>query len=252
MLVVPACLGWAAAGRLAPASLAGAAGVAALFLARAWLLSAIRDSRRRGTGPSSDAAAWLWGIAAAAAGMAGLAAAVTMAPPEAAATAGVSAAAVVLLGTAQFGSSLLGQGRSVAAELAGIAGLCACGPLAAASAGVADVGMAASTGVLSFAYFVSSFASVRAFQPRKKKMGRASCLAIHLLLGAALAGLVPVGWLSPAALLAFLPAFARLFWYAASPPASLPALGWREVASASAFAASAATVLLVSGDAGGP
>lgn len=252
MLVVPPCLGWAAAGRLSPASAAGAAGVAALFVARAWLLSAARASQRRNADSSRDGAAWLWGTLAAAAGIGGLAAAVTAAPQEARPVAGASAAAVLILGAAHSASSLLGHGRSVAAELAGIAGLCACGPLAAASAGLAQAETAISAGLLPAAYFASSFASVRAFQPRKKKMSRVSCLAIHVLLGAALAGLVPLGWLSPAALLAFLPAFARLFWYAASPPPSLPALGWREVAAASAFAASAVTVFLVSGEAGGP
>lgn len=252
MLAIPPCLGWAAAGRLSPASAAGAGGIAALFLARAWLLSAIRDSRRRRNDRSRAGPAWLWGTLAASAGTAGLTAAVTMAPREASGTAAVSAAAVALLGAAHFAASLLGYGRSVAAEFAGMAGLSACGPLVAGSAGVTHAGTAASAGLLSLAYFVSSFASVRTFQPRKRKMGQATCLAIHVLLGTTLAGLARVGWLSPATLLAFVPAYARLVWYAASPPASLPALGWREVASASAFAASAVTAFVVSADAGAP
>ena len=150
----------------------------------------------------------------------------------------------VALAAAAFGllyavAEAVGQGRRVALELIGMAGLSLSAPVMAVAAGVPVRGRALAVAALAFSYFASSLAFVRAYGRLREETIRAvlTCLLAHLALAAGLGWLVVSGRLSGWALAAFAPVLARAVWGMARPPRNLRGLGLREIWVATSFAA---------------
>ncbi len=244
MLLIPPVLGWAAAREVTGGSLLAAIGVALLFVARASIVPAVAGAFRRTKAAEADLRRRaVWGVAFTVGGLFCLTAGVALATER---TGAVIAAGLVLgLGLVHAGLGASRRDRGVPAELFAMAGLAAAAALVATAAGVAPGSAALAPAVLSLAYFLSTLACVRAFGRRPGRIGAGTSLVIHVLLWAALGALAWRRWLPAATILAFAPVLGRAVWYAAAPPRSVIALGWREVGVACAFTSAAVASFLV-------
>jgi hypothetical protein len=235
MLVIPLALGLAAAGGRPAASLWVIAGMVCVFLARAASIpAAARYLGGRSPGPTQLGSRLAWTFI-----YLGTAAACFLASGAARRTEFLTIAALPAgLGLVHAGFGLAGHDRRLGAEIVGMAALACAAPLIAAAAG--PVGAPAwGAAVLSFLYFLSSLAWVRAFRGIKTtgRLAVAPCLASHAAIGAAAAAVWAVGLIPGPALLALVPVAVRTAWGLRWPPVHLKALGLRELAVAGLFLA---------------
>lgn len=238
MLVIPLLLGLAVGRALETAALLLLPAMTFLFLSRyAALPAAARLIEGKPALPGYLARRFFWtGIYLSGCLACFLGALAQTAPGARRAALGV-AVVTVLLGGAQTVAALAGRGRSLWAELLGMAGLASAAPLVAAVSGHPVDARALGAALLALAYFVSSLVFVRAYRARARGEARAAvpCLAAHAVLGALLALLWMTGFIPAGALAAFIPVFTRTAWGLMSPPKNIRALGWSEVAVALLF-----------------
>ena len=248
MLAIPLLLGLAAVGSPGVASLLLLPAMTFLFLSRyAALPAAVRLAEGKAVPPGFVARRFLWTAVYLGASLVCLGAALSMVPAGAFAPTLRVGAATTILGAAQTVLVLLGRGRSLGAELAGMTGLASAAPLVVAASGGAVDGRALGAAMTALIYFVSSLAFVRAYRARAKGSRGAvtPCIGVHVLLGVLLLLLREAAWIPAGTLLAFVPVFARTAWGLRFPPRTIRTLGWREVAVAVLFTAGAAAALLV-------
>ena len=251
MLLIPLVLGLAAAGGPGAASLLLVPALTFLFLSRyAALPAAVRLLEGKPAPPGFVARRLLWTAVYLGASLACLVAALLSTPPGAFAVTLRVAAATTLLGAAQTALVFAGRGRSLGAELLGMAGLASAAPLVIVASGGPLDAQALGVGMVALGYFVSTLAFVRAWRARARGSAVAGAgLAAHLVLAALLVVLWREGFIPAGALAAFVPVFARTAWGLRSPPQTIRTLGWREAAVALAFTGIAVAAFL--GRAGG-
>jgi len=242
MLALPVLVGLLAAGRVPPGALLIVPASILLFLGR---FAAIPGGTRV---TRLDAARLAWTGIYFAGSAACLVAAVAAAPSVRRGDALLLAAGTGLLGAANAGLVLAGQGRRALTEALAMASVAATAPLAMVLATRPLDGRALGVGALCLAYFLSTLAFVRAHRRLREEASRrarvvAACTAVHVALVAGLLLLCRADWLPPAALLAFAPPLVRTGTGLARPARNLRILGWREVAVAASFLALAGTLL---------
>jgi heme/copper-type cytochrome/quinol oxidase subunit 3 len=151
------------------------------------------------------------------------------------------------LALAHAGLALAGRDRSIGGELVGMTGLAASGPLVMAAAGRPLDGRSWGVAAIVLVYALSSLSLVRAFRalPRDRIRPLAACSAVHVALGALLAGLWWAGWIPVMALAGLALLVARAAWGLLAPPRNLRIIGMREVAVAFLYASMATAALLI-------
>ncbi len=238
MLAIPAVLGGAAGGARAIALWLVPVATLLVFLAHHAIVPWAQRARERKPSPPGYAARRLgWGAAylvgASLVFAASVLAATSGARGPVFAIAGVAAALAVVYALA----AVYGRGRSLAAEVLGMAGVSLCGPMMAAAAGRPFDHSLFGAAALALGYFLSSLAFVHAYEWMRERRAAAvsACVVAHLALTAALATaasshVVPRWWWA-----AFVPVAARTAWGLARPPENLRRLGLREIAVAVAF-----------------
>jgi len=237
MLFIPMAVGLAAAHGPSAAALLFLPALVLLFLARAAALSAARHFLSRGAAPGRVPRPGfferhaIWSVFYLGASLALLIAALTSTPSATLTPTMVAVATVALLGGCQTLLALFGRGRSIGAEVIGMAGLATTAPLIVFASGRPPTAASISSGVIVLIYFLSSLSCVRAYRVERKAGGnsRRGDIIFHLALTGLLAGLWRVDFISSLVLLAFIPVFARTAWGLAFPPPNLAALGRREV-----------------------
>ncbi len=224
MLLLPLILGLVGTHRLTLASWIIPPAAVLLFLARFAAVPGGTHARRGRALP--------WATGYFLTSVAGLALAVTQtAQPWRNEAVGL-AAAVGLLGFANAGLVLARRGRTVSAKVAAMGSAALLAPLDMV-VGETDLhGEPAATGLLCFAYFLSSLVTVRTFRAGRTSAGAGS--ALNLTAHVVLAGVLVVGWLVGGLplglLLAFTPVVLRVGAGALRAPRHLRALGFRELA----------------------
>jgi hypothetical protein len=246
MLAIPTVLGGVECGaRSGAAWLVPAATLLGFLAHHAIVPWAQRVSDRKPSPPGYAARRLLWGVAYLAGALIvfsfALVATVAEARRPLLAIAGVASFFAAVYAVA----AVFGRGRSIAAEVVGMAGVSLSGPMMAAAGGRPPDGPLFAAAVLAMGYFLSSLAFVRAYE--RMREGRAAavsaCVVVHGalaagLIAAAVGGLLPRGWW-----VAFVPVAARTAWGLARPPGNLRQLGLREVAVALSFALLAGAAL---------
>jgi len=250
MLAIPLVVGSVAAGRPTMASVSIVPAVVLLFLARfAALPAATRLASGRNVPEGYFARRFLWsGIYLAASGALLLVAVTTTSPASRGATV-ATAMMTGVLGTIHAALALVALDRTVWGELIGLTGLACSAPLVISTAGRPMDGRAWSAGILCLGYFVSSLAYVRAYRRRTGRSGERdvllACVGVHVLVVASAAALWARGWLPAGGAWVHAPVVIRTAWGLARPPASLRAVGWTEMAVASAFLVLASLAFVV-------
>jgi hypothetical protein len=143
-----------------------------------------------------------------------------------------------VLGGAQTILALAGRGRTIAAEMLGMAGLACPAPLVVAVSGRPLDGRAAGGGILALLFFASSLAYVRAWRAREagsRESWWRPCLAAHLGLAVLAAGIGLAGWVPARTLVALLPVAARTAAGFRWPPRDVRVLGGLEAGVALLF-----------------
>jgi hypothetical protein len=151
----------------------------------------------------------------------------------------------VLCGASYTAASCARAGRLISAELMGMLAMSLSAPIMALAAGVpADLRLAGPP-ALAFAYSASTLSYVRAYTSLKQRRIEATvgCIAAHAAILGGLVLLGGAGWLSPWALLAFIPLLIRTAWGLARPPRNLRTVGMREIWVALCFTALAVAVI---------
>jgi hypothetical protein len=246
MLAIPVVLGGAAGGTRASAAWLVPVATLLVFLAHHAIVPWAQRMRERKPSPPGYAARrLLWGAAYLIAASLVFAAAVLAAPSGARGPLLAVAGVAAMLAAVYAVAAVFGRGRSLAAEVLGMAGVSLSGPMIAAAAGRPLDRALFGAGALALGYFLSSLAFVRAYEWMRE--GRAAavsaCVVAHLALAAALAAaatihVVPRWWW-----LAFIPVAARTAWGLVRPPGNLRQLGLREIAVALSFTLLATLVL---------
>jgi len=238
MLAIPVVLGGAAGGARAASSWLAPVATLLVFLAHHAIVPWAQRVRERKPSPPGYAARRLvWGAVYLVAASLVFAAAVLAAPSAARgpllAIAGVAAALAAVYALA----AVFGRGRSIPAEVLGMAGVSLSGPMMAAAAGRPFDRSLFGAAALALGYFLSSLAFVRAYEWMREARAAAvwTCVVVHLAFAAALAAaassdVVPRWWW-----LALVPVAARTAWGLARPPENLRQLGLREIAVALSF-----------------
>lgn len=232
MLAMAPLLGLASVPAPSLAALLVFPGLFLLFLARyAALPAATRIVQGKARPPGFLARRLLWSAAYVAGAVACFWGALASTPAPSRPGALLSTTAVLGLGTVHAALALVGRDREAWAELLGMAGLGAAGPLVAFTAGGSSWAEAVPSLLLSFAYSASSLSWVRGY----RASDRVPAFAVHGLLTAALAGAAALGRLAWPVAAVFLVAWCRLAWGFVSPPPNLRALGFRELSVAVAY-----------------
>jgi len=138
-----------------------------------------------------------------------------------------------------------GCGRSIVAEIVGMAGVSLSGPMMAAAAGRPLDRSLLGASVIALGYFLSSLAYVRAYERIRNEPWAAirACVIAHVALAAALSALAVYGALPPWWWVAFVPVIARTVWGLTLPPDNVRQVGLREAWVALSFTAIAAAIL---------
>lgn len=246
MLAIPMVLGFGAGGWTAPPAWLIPPATALVFLAHYALVPWAQRAREGKAMPPGYAARRLvWGVVYLGGG--GLFFVSVMLMTAATARGGVLAIAAgsAALAAIYATSAAFGSGRTLVAEILGMAGMSLTGPMMAAAAGRPVVPALFGSSAMALAYFFSSVAFVRSYDGLKAARREATlrCVAAHVGIAvavgaAALAGILPRLWW-----VAFVPVVARTVAGLVSPPANLRALGMREIWVALSFTAIATVIL---------
>jgi len=250
MLAIPLVVGSVAAGRPTTASVSIVPAVALLFLARfAALPAATRLASGRNVPEGYFVRRFLWSGIYLAASAILLLVAVTADSPSSRGATVATAMVTGVLGTTHAALALVARDRTVWGELIGLAGLACSAPLVISAAGRPMDGRALSAGILCLGYFVSSLAYVRAYRNRAARSGGSAallaCVGVHVLVVASATALWAKGWLPAGGAWVHAPVVFRTVWGLARPPATLRAVGWTEMAVASAFLVLASLAFVV-------
>jgi hypothetical protein len=236
MLTLPLVLGVVGTGVLRTTTWALVVSCVLAFLAH---FALVPVGQRRLAGRVPARSWWVrrgaWGVIYLLAALGAFVLTVTLTPEASVRSLLVVAATAVACATVFGVSSVIGSNRRAWSELIGMVGLSLSPALIALADGAAPTGPTFGPSVLSFAYFVSSLSFVRAYGAASKRT-TVVALAIHVVLMVGLLIVAAAGWLAPLAPIAFLPLLIRTVWGLARPPASLRALGLREVAVAVSYA----------------
>jgi YwiC-like protein len=238
MLVIPAVLGGVEGGARSAAAWLVPVATALVFLAHHAIVPWAQRARGRKPSPPGYAARRLvWGALylAGASIVFSCAFAATIAGSRGPllAIAGVASLLVAIYAVAD----VLDRGRSIAAEVLGMAGVSLSGPMMAAAAGRPFDLPLFGAAALTLGYFLSSLAFVRAYERMREERTAAvsACLVAHGALAAGLVAAAAGGLLPPWWWVAFVPVAARTAWGLAHPPENLRQLGWREIGVATSF-----------------
>lgn len=232
MLAMAPLLGLAAAPAPGFASFLVFPGLLLLFLARyAALPAATRIAQGKPNPPGFVARRSLWTAVYAGAAVAALAGSLLLAPEETRGRSLLAAALVVGLGLLHAALGLGGRDREAWAELVGMTGLAAAGPLVALAGGAAGWAAALPAGILALGFSASSLSWVRAWREAKP----AQAVVSHALLAGAIGLAAGAGRLPVSAACVFAVPVLRLVWGLASRPPTLRDLGFRELGCAAAY-----------------
>jgi hypothetical protein len=226
MLAIAPLLGLAAAPAPCLASFLVFPGLLLLFLARyAALPAATRIAQGKTNPPGFVARRFLWTGIYASAAVAALASSLLLAPGKTRSASLLALTLVLVLGLLHAALALVGRDREAWAELLGMTGLAAAGPLVAFAGETETWAAAFPPGILALAFSASSLSWVRAWRDEKP----AQAVASHLALAGALAATSWAGLLPRPAALVFAVPLLRLVWGLASRPSTLRELGFREL-----------------------
>lgn len=238
MLAIPLVLGLAAARPPDGAALLIVPAMVFLFLSRyAALPAAVRLVEGKPAAPGFMARRLFWSAVYLGASLACLAGALLCAGPAAFAGTLRAGAVTTSLGAAQTALALAGRGRTIGAEVLGMAGLASGATLVTSAAGRPLEARSLGVAIVALTYFLSSLSLVRDHRARSRGRARPglACAWTHAVLGALLVLESAGGLIRAAALLAFVPVFARAAWELRFPARTIRELGWREVAVAGLF-----------------
>jgi hypothetical protein len=234
MLAIAPLLGLAAAPAPGLAAFLVFPGLVLLFLARyAALPAATRVAQGKTNPPGFVARRFLWTGIYASAAIAALASSLLFAPGKARSASLLALACVVGLGLLHAALALVGRDREAWAELLGMTGLAAAGPLVAFTGGAPHGATAFPPGILALAFSASSLSWVRGWRDEKP----AQAIASHLVLAGALGAISWAGVLPRPAALVFAVPLLRLVWGLAFRPSTLRELGFRELGCAVVYLA---------------
>ncbi len=226
MLAIAPLLGVAAAPAPGLAAFLVFPGLLLLFLARyAALPAAIRVAQGRASPPGYLARRFAWTAVYSSAAVAALAGSLVLAPDGTRRDSLLAASIVIGFGLVHAALALVSRDREVWAELLGMTGLAAAGPLVAFAGGTPNWADALPPGILALAHSASSLSWVRAWRDNHP----AQAIASHLLLGGGIAAAARAGFLSLPAALVFAVPLLRLVWGLSRRPRTLRELGYREL-----------------------
>jgi len=226
MLAIAPLLGLAAAPAPGLASFLVFPGLLLLFLARyAALPAATRIAQGKANPPGYVVRRFLWTGVYVCAAVAALAGSLLLMPEGTRGRSLLAAAFVVGLGLLHAALALVGRDREAWAELLGMTGLAAAGPLVAFAGGTGTWAAALPSGILALAFSASSLSWVRAWRDSRP----AQAVVSHALLAAAIGLAAAASRLPWPAALVFAVPLLRLVWGLASRPGSLRELGFREL-----------------------
>lgn len=238
MLAIPTLLGGVEGGAYSSAACLVPVATLLVFLAHHAIVPWAQRMRGRKPSPPGYAARRLvWGAVYLAGASITFASAVLAAMPAAREPLLVIAGVAAALAGVYALAAVVGRGRSIPAEVLGMAGVSLCGTMMIAAAGRPLDRALFGSATLALGYFLSSLAFVRAYERMREERKAAvlTCVVLHVALAAGLVTAAAGGALPPLWWIAFVPVAARTAWGLARPPENLRQLGLREIGVALSF-----------------